>query len=206
MVRDLNINTVIQGPYQSSPATMHKENEFYGASDKFLFSVHWQVLALKQNSNNSLYMKSFFSGNSNMNNYYKLPLREEKNVPIYLISGHHCQQYCKVCKFFGGLCIICCCCFIMCFLNRNRPYRKTYHFSISCGLMTVLTEFWKQDRHFIPNTGCFLMTQSTKTYFQGCDQRDILIHLLQTSPFFCLALSFSNELKGTLKAVLKSLI
>lgn len=28
MVRDLNINTVIQEPYQSSPATMHKENEF----------------------------------------------------------------------------------------------------------------------------------------------------------------------------------
>lgn len=40
MVRDLNINTVIQGPYQSSLATMNIENEFYGASDKFLFSVH----------------------------------------------------------------------------------------------------------------------------------------------------------------------
>lgn len=40
MVRDLNINTVIQGPYQSSPATTHKENEFHGASNKFLFSVH----------------------------------------------------------------------------------------------------------------------------------------------------------------------
>lgn len=40
MVRDLNINTVIQVPYQSSLATMHIENEFYRASEIFLFSVH----------------------------------------------------------------------------------------------------------------------------------------------------------------------
>lgn len=40
MVRDLNINTVIQVPYQSSPATMHIENEFYRTSNKFHFSVH----------------------------------------------------------------------------------------------------------------------------------------------------------------------
>lgn len=46
---DLNINTVIQGPYQSSLAIKHTENEFYGASDKFLsFLSIWQVLALKQ--------------------------------------------------------------------------------------------------------------------------------------------------------------
>lgn len=41
MMRDLNINTVIQGPYQSSLATMHIEKEFYGAlRQKLLFSFH----------------------------------------------------------------------------------------------------------------------------------------------------------------------
>lgn len=41
MMRDLNINTVIQGPYQSSLATMPIEKEFYGAPrQKFLFSFH----------------------------------------------------------------------------------------------------------------------------------------------------------------------
>lgn len=61
MIRDLNINTVIQGPYQSSLATMHIENEFYGASDKFLsFLSIWQVRALNQN--NLLYMKIVLLG------------------------------------------------------------------------------------------------------------------------------------------------
>lgn len=63
MIRDLNINTVIQGPYQSSLATMHIENEFYGASDKFLsFLSIWQVRALNQNCNNLLYMKIVLLG------------------------------------------------------------------------------------------------------------------------------------------------
>lgn len=49
MVRDLNINTVIQVPYQSSLAAMHIENELYRASDKFLsFLSIWQVLALNK--------------------------------------------------------------------------------------------------------------------------------------------------------------
>lgn len=57
-MRDLNINTVIQGPYQSSLATMHIEKNFMELLDKNCsFLSIWQVLALNQNSNNLLYMK-----------------------------------------------------------------------------------------------------------------------------------------------------
>lgn len=85
-VTDLNINTAIHRPYQSSLATMHIENEFYGASDKFLFSVHLASPGFKTKQHNILHMKIIFSGKSNMSNYQiATDRRKEMPLSIYFL-------------------------------------------------------------------------------------------------------------------------
>lgn len=123
-----NINTVIQGLYQSSLACGWIL--WWSFWQIPLFSVHLaspgfitKQQQLTTHENHSL------MGNQTQTTI-RLPLTEERKAAVYfpIVTVSNTE----VCRLFGGLCVIFfffCSCFT-CFLNRNRPYKKTYHFSM----------------------------------------------------------------------------